>query len=155
MSTDHTLDPTRIIETDYVRCFEQMAAVEVEIRRRGASPHLLLRRAMLHMAIGDYVPALRAAQDAVARAPRHGEAHFQEGLAWLGMARVQCGAPVAPGVQVPVHRPLITLIENAYNAFCAAATSSPDDAEAVAISKDMEDLLMSGDAGIISALQDW
>lgn len=153
MSTDPTLDPTPTIETDYVRCFEHMAAVEVEIRRRGASPHLLLRRAMLHMAIGDYAPALQAAQDAVARAPRHGEAHFQEGLAWLGMARVQCGAAVAPGVQLPAPRPLVTLVENAYTAFCAAANCSAVDDEAAAASKDMEGLLMQDEAAIMAALR--
>ncbi len=152
MSNDPTLDPMSPQESDYVQCFEQMAFVEVEIRRRGPSPHLLIRRAQLHLAIGNYAPALRAAQEAVARAPRDGEAHYQEGLAWIAMARVQCGAAAAPGVAVPARRPLITLIENAYEAFCAAAKCCPEDTEAKELVKEVESLLMLDDQAIAYAL---
>ncbi len=125
-----TVSPIPRQDTDYVACFDQLARVETEIRRRGASPHLLLRRAMLTMAIGNYVGALDAARSAVAAAPREPEAHYQEGLAWLWLAKVHVGsATIAPGSPMPTKRPLRLLLENALDCFCSA-TAVGDDPEA-------------------------
>ncbi len=115
-------------DADYVTSFDALARLEIEIRRRGPSPHLLLRRAMLSMGIGNYVGALQAAQDAVTACPREAEAHYQEGLAWLWMARVQTGhATCAPGAPAPTKRPLRILLGNAHDAFCAAMACAEDE----------------------------
>ncbi len=153
MTHDPLLDPlATAMDPDYVHCFEQMAEIEVTIRRRGPSPHLLMRRATILMALGNYAPALQAARDAVLRSPRHGDAHFQEGLAWVALARVQCGAVVAPGVAAPAPRPLMTLLENAYGAFCAAATCAEGDDEALDAARRLEAWLRLDEPTLIRAL---
>ncbi len=154
MTPDPILDRiATTVDPDYVYCFGRVAAVEVTIRRRGPSPGLLLRRAMLLMAMGNYESALEAAQEAVRLSPRVGEAHFQEGLAWLALAAVQCGAPAAPGVCLPPPRPLLTLVENAHAAFCSAALCARDE-EADAVARRLGRLLAMDEPAMCAALRD-
>lgn len=148
-----TTSPIPRQDTDYVTCFDQLARVETEIRRRGASPHLLLRRAMLGMAIGNYVGALDAARSAVAAAPREPEAHYQEGLAWLWLAKVNVGAAtVAPGSPMPTKRPLRLLLGNAMDCFCSAAAVG-DDPEADGAAGWIDDALQLEDGALIERIR--
>lgn len=142
-------------DVDYVACFDALARVQVAIRRRGPSGHLLLRRSMLESAIGNYASALAAARDAVSAVPRDPEAHFQEGLAWLSLARVQVGgAPLAPGTDPPPPRPLRTLVHNAYDAFCSALSCAGDDPDAEAACTYLEGLLRLGDTEMADVLRE-
>ncbi len=149
-----TTSPITRQETDYVACFDALARVETEIRKRGASPHLLLRRAMLSMAIGNYVGALDAARNAVAATPREPEAHYQEGLAWLWLARVHVGqATIAPGSPMPTKRPLRLLLENALDCFSSASACADGDAEADGAAQWLDEMLELDDEQVVARLR--
>jgi hypothetical protein len=148
MTSNRMADPLpRGTDMDYVQCFEASARIEMEIRRRGPSPHLLLRRAMAAMALGNYVTALDAARDAVTACPKEPEAHYQEGLAWLWIGRVQVGAAtMAPGTPAITKRPLETVLANAYDAFCAASACGRADGDADAAAAWLEVVMESEDS---------
>lgn len=154
MPQDHIAHPLhQSLDSDYVTCFDALARVEIDIRRRGPSPHLLLRRAMLSMALGNYATALDAARDAVTAAPREPETHYQEGLALLWLARLQVGvATLGPGAPVPTQRPLRALLDGAYDAFCAASGCG-DDAETESVLQWLEELLQTPDDRLADRLQ--
>lgn len=137
---------------DYVACFRALAKLEVEIRQDGPRPQLLLRRSMLHIEMGDLQRGLESAQDAVAAAPRDADAHFQEGMVWMALARLRTGAIVlGPAVEAPELRPLPELLGNAYEAVCAASRCRPSDPDAREHLEFLEDVLGNDEDDIADA----
>ncbi len=117
-------------ETDYLDHFQALAAVNVEIQKRGATPERLLQKAMLEMQIGNFSAGLEAARDATDLRPTWAEAHYQQGMALLHLAFVRVGILAgSAGMERPVGSPK-TLLEHAGRAFGEALRLHPEDVEA-------------------------
>lgn len=116
-------------ESDYLEHFQALAAVNLEIRQRGATPERLLRKSILEMDIGNFSAGLDAARDATDLRPDWGEAHYHEGMALLFLAFTKAGVLAgAPGMEQPIGS-VQTLMAHAARALGQAYKVNDDDEE--------------------------
>lgn len=118
-------------DLDYVEHFQDLADVNLEIRRYGPSTERLLRKAILEMDVGNFQSGLEAAKDAVVLDDQCQEAHYQVGASYVMLAFVKAGAvPSGPGNQFVPSEGAVDLLQDARGAFDRALEICPDDAEA-------------------------
>jgi Flp pilus assembly protein TadD len=117
-------------DLDYVQHFQTLSAVNLEIRKSGASAERLLRKAILESDVGNFEAALLAAKDAVDLEPKNPEAHHQVGMASLMLAMVKSGALASgPGLHEMPTESATELVLAAMEAFREAAKLNPEDQE--------------------------
>lgn len=117
-------------DLDYVERFQQLSAVNLEMRRHGPSGERLLRKAILEMDVGNFSASLTAAQDAAVIDPRNAEAHFQVARAFILLGLVRAGAlPVGPGQRAP-EESTTALVTKAMETFRTVLRLNTEDGEA-------------------------
>lgn len=118
-------------DLDYVAGFQDLARVNLEIRRQGPTVERLLRKATLERAIGNHWAGLQAIVEAQRMAPDHPEVQYGLGVTYFFLAMAEAGAlpvgPKPPGGTSQGVRELLTL---ALDAFAVLVQRNPEDAEA-------------------------
>ena len=85
------LDVRRVEDCDYVEASRKLSALGLEMRRRGPTAELLLRKAFLEIDAGNFAQAAGAAEDALASNPKLVEAQLVWGRALFYAALVRAG----------------------------------------------------------------
>lgn len=91
MGNDLLLDVRRVEDCDYVEASRRLSSICLEIRRRGASARLLLRKAYLEIDARNFAQAAEAAEQALARDGQLVEAQLVWGRALFYGALVRAG----------------------------------------------------------------
>ena len=128
------------LDADYVRAFQRLADLNLEIRRLGRTPARLLRKAVLESAVGNLHASRDSAEEAVLRAPESAEARYNLGVASLLVAYAEAGA-LECMPRADEHPPVRSLVHDALAALSAACERNPDDGEAHHLRRHVEHLL--------------
>lgn len=134
-------------DLNYARAFRTLSSVQGEIMREGLTLELLLRRANVRMALGNYLAAAFDSERAVGIDPDNIEAQYLRGQSYLALAAVKHGvARPGVGADIPVRAlpPRRHLLETARECFRRVLAARPDDQQAtkamVATERLMHDL---------------
>jgi hypothetical protein len=119
------------LDGDYVSHFQQLADLNLELKKNGPSPELLLRKSMLEGAAGNYRASHRAAQDARLLRPDDPEYLYQVGisgllLAYAEVGAVECLRPAGPLVEGS----LAAVLDEAAEALEKSLICNPGDQDA-------------------------
>lgn len=117
-------------DLDYVNGFQELARLNLQVRRHGPSVDLLLRKANLERAIGNHRASLEAVIDAQHLAPDHTEVQYELGVTYFFLAMREAGAlPVGPLHQGASSDGIRALLSAAMEAFARVLEQNPDDTE--------------------------
>lgn len=120
-------------DLDYNDAFQRLAAIELQMRREGATEGLLLCRAQSMLLLGNYLRAAFDAEEVARGNPECGEAYFLKGQASLALAAVKMGI-ARPGVGSYIPRsslpPARDLLAMARQCFAAVLARNPGDPQA-------------------------
>lgn len=131
-------------DSDYVAHFRDLSVLNLEIRRNGATPERLLRKAVLELDVGNYLASRDAAQDAVALAPFSTETHHQLGMAYVHLALAKAGVlPNGPGQRDGLPESVTGLLWRALEEWHVVLERAPGDEETAADAAVLETLLKS------------
>ncbi len=113
-------------DLDYSQAFAALAAIELEIRRDGVTPELVLRRGYARFALGNYLAATFDAESALRSDPMCTEARFLKGTSMLALAAVKHGiaapgiGPAVPPKGLPPRRHLLLTARESFQIVLAA-----------------------------------
>lgn len=119
-------------EPDYVQLFQDFARVQMLITDQGPRPHLLLRRAWIELAMGDYPAAEDTAAAVLDSASHVQEAAFLRAEAWFRHVLAAAGIMHwTPGHSLPPLRGRRQHLDDAREGFAALMATDPDALERV------------------------
>lgn len=117
----------RPVEADYVQLFQEFARVQMKIHDQGPRPELLLRRAWIELAMGDYPAADASAQAVLDANTRHAEAGFVRAEAWFRHVLASHGITHwTPGHAIPPLNGAREHLQDARDAFAALMATDED-----------------------------
>lgn len=143
-------------DLDYVNGFQELARLNLQLRREGPSVELLLRRASLERAVGNHRASLDAVLDAQRLAPDHAEVQYELGVTYFFLAMSEAGAlPVGPLHRSAPTEGVRALLSAALDAFTTVIELNPADAEAARDLGAIADLLaaQSDDLALAESLR--
>ncbi|MHB8634593.1 MAG: hypothetical protein ACYDBQ_11650 [Thermoplasmatota archaeon] len=121
-------------DVDYARAFQCLVSVQWQIHRQGPGARLILQRAHVRYALGNFLAAALDAGKALSIDPGCVEASFLEGEAFLAMAAMKHGV-ARPGLGAPPEAPELLprrrhLLQAASRSFLRVLAAQPQDPQA-------------------------
>jgi tetratricopeptide (TPR) repeat protein len=120
-------------DLDYGDAFQNLAAIELTMRREGNTEELLLRRAHAMLALGNYLRAAFDAEEVARGNPESSEAQYVKGQASLAMAAIRMGL-ARPGIGSYLPRSslpkTVDLLAMAKQCFASVVARHPEDPQA-------------------------